>query len=62
MTSIPCSFHVGIYGSRSSRFGADTANIFILPALYCFSASDRVIVAALICLFIRAFMIFSLFS
>ena len=62
MTLIPCSFHVGISGSRSSRFGADTASIFILPDLYCFSASDRVMVAAFICLFVRAFMIFSLFS
>ena len=31
-----CSFHVGISGRRSRRFGADTASIFILPALYCF--------------------------
>ena len=61
MTLIPCSFQVGISGSRSSRFGADTASIFILPALYCFSASDRVMVAALICLFVKAFMIFLCF-
>ena len=41
MTSMPCSFHVGISGSRSSRFGADTASIFILPALYCFRLRIR---------------------